>query len=45
MELTLLAEKQELSDAGENVRGAIESIGSNAGHLKQGLATLVASVL
>lgn len=40
MELTLLAEKQGLTDVGENVRGALWGIGENAGHIKQGLAKL-----
>ncbi|VVO21088.1 hypothetical protein PS718_04217 [Pseudomonas fluorescens] len=40
MELTLLAEKQGLTDVGENDRGALWRIGENAGHIKQGLAKL-----
>jgi len=40
MELTLHAEKQGLSDVGDNVRGALWAIGENAGHIKQGLARL-----
>jgi len=40
MELTLLAEKQDFTDVGENVRGALWAIGENAGHIKQGLAKL-----
>ena len=40
MELVLQSEKQGLSEAGENVRGALEAIGENAGHIKQGLARL-----
>ncbi|WP_242207809.1 MULTISPECIES: hypothetical protein [unclassified Pseudomonas] len=40
MELTLLNEKQGFTDAGENVRGALFTIGENAGHIKQGLAKL-----
>lgn len=42
MELTLLAEAQGNSGTGENVRGALEAIGENAGHIKQGLARLSA---
>lgn len=40
MELTLHAEKQGLTDVGDNVRGALYTIGENAGHIKQGLAKL-----
>ena len=40
MELTLLVESQGHLKAGENVRGALETIGENAGHIKQGLARL-----
>lgn len=40
MELTLLVESQGHLEAGENVRGALETIGENAGHIKQGLARL-----
>lgn len=40
MELTLLAEKQGLTDVVENVRGALWAIGENAEHIKQGLARL-----
>jgi hypothetical protein len=40
MELTLLVESQGHADAGQNVRGALEAIGENAGHIKQGLARL-----
>jgi hypothetical protein len=42
MELTLLVERQGHTDAGRNVRGALEAIGENAGHIKQGLARLKA---
>lgn len=42
MELTLLAERQGHAEVGENVRGALEAIGENAGHIKQGLAKLKA---
>ncbi len=40
MELTLLVENQGHVQAGDNVRGALEAIGENAGHIKQGLARL-----
>ena len=40
MELTLCLEQQGSVEAGENVRGALEAIGENAGHIKQGLARL-----
>lgn len=40
MELTLLVEGQGNAEAGDNVRGALETIGENAGHIKQGLARL-----
>lgn len=40
MELTLLVESQGNVEAGCNVRGALETIGENAGHIKQGLARL-----
>lgn len=40
MELTLLVESQGNADAGNNVRGALGTIGENAGHIKQGLARL-----
>ena len=40
MELTLHAEKQGMSEVGDNVRGALWAIGENAGHIKQGLARL-----
>ena len=39
MELTLV-ERQGSVEAGGNVRGALETIGENAGHMKQGLARL-----
>ncbi|MDR9863906.1 hypothetical protein [Pseudomonas baetica] len=38
MELTLQAEKQGLTEAGENIRGTLWTIGENAGFIKQGLA-------
>ncbi|MEX5629030.1 hypothetical protein [Pseudomonas marginalis] len=40
MELTLWVEQQEASEAGENARGALQTIGENAGFVKQGLARL-----
>ncbi|WP_025857554.1 hypothetical protein [Pseudomonas sp. CHM02] len=40
MELTLHAEAHGHADVGNNVRGALEAIGENAGHIKQGLARL-----
>jgi hypothetical protein len=40
MELTLQVEQQGLAEVGENVRGALQTIGENAGHIKQGLARL-----
>nr|WP_288912123.1 hypothetical protein [uncultured Pseudomonas sp.] len=40
MELTLRLEQQGSVEAGDNVRGALETIGENAGHIKQGLARL-----
>jgi len=43
MEMTLLVERQGDSDVGENVRGALQTIGENAGHIKQGLAKLKGS--
>ncbi|UII71399.1 hypothetical protein LVW35_27860 [Pseudomonas sp. HN11] len=42
MELTLQAEKQGLSECGDNARGALYAIGENSGHIKQGLAKLKA---
>lgn len=43
MELTLHVEQQGESDVGENVGGALQTIGENAGHIKQGLAKLKGS--
>ncbi|WP_242195981.1 MULTISPECIES: hypothetical protein [unclassified Pseudomonas] len=40
MELTLRLEQHGSVEVGENVRGALEAIGENAGHIKQGLARL-----
>jgi hypothetical protein len=41
MELTLVVEQQGHAEAGENVRGALQAIGENEGHIRQGLAKLV----
>lgn len=38
MELALHAEQQGWAEAGDNVRGALRTIGENAVHIKQGLA-------
>lgn len=40
MELTLWVEQNASPVVGENIRGALEAIGENAGHIKQGLAKL-----
>lgn len=40
MELTLWTERQNATEVGENVRGALHKISENAGHIKQGLAQL-----
>jgi hypothetical protein len=40
MELVLLEEKRGLSEACENARAALERIGENAGHIRQGIARL-----
>ncbi|WP_095194330.1 hypothetical protein [Pseudomonas sp. Irchel 3A7] len=40
MELVLLEEQRGSSEACENARGALERIGENAGHIKQGIARL-----
>ena len=40
MELTLVVEHQGHAEAGGNVRSALQAIGENAGHIKQGLAKL-----
>ena len=42
MELALHAEQQGLAEVGDNVRGALWTIGENAGHIKQALAKLKA---
>ena len=38
MELTLYVEKQGALDTSENVRGALQTIGENAGYIRQGVA-------
>jgi len=43
MELTLQVEQQGASEVGDNVRSALETIGENAGHIKQGSAKLKGS--
>ena len=40
MELTLYVERQCSSEIGSNVRGALDTTGENAAHIKQGLAKL-----
>lgn len=40
MERPLQVEAQGLAETGENIRGPLEVIGENAGHIKQGLARL-----
>ncbi|WP_065614920.1 hypothetical protein [Pseudomonas moraviensis] len=40
MELVLLEEQRGSSEACDNARGALERIGENAGHIKQGIARL-----
>ena len=40
MELTLQVEAHGHAEVGDNVRGALYTIGENAGHIKQGLARL-----
>ncbi len=40
LKLTLHVEAHGLADGGDNARGALETIGENAGHIKQGLARL-----
>ena len=40
MEITLLIEQKGTDEVGRNVRGALEAIGDNAGHIKQGIARL-----
>ena len=43
MEITLRLEEHGSAEVGNNVRGALETIGENAGHIKQGLARLKGS--
>ncbi|WP_248799944.1 hypothetical protein [Pseudomonas sp. MWU13-2105] len=40
MELTLYVEQLGAPEVGDNVRGALQTLGENAGHIKQGLARL-----
>jgi len=40
MEVTLWAERQNAAEVGENVRGALQTIGENAGFINQGIARL-----
>ena len=40
MELTLWAEQQKEFEVGDNVRGALHTLGENAGHIMQRLARL-----
>lgn len=40
MELALWVEQSASPEVGDNIRGALEAIGENAGHIKQGLAKL-----
>lgn len=40
MELSLWAKRNGGGHVDENVRGALDTIGENAGHIKQGLARL-----
>ncbi len=40
MELTLAIEREGHPNVGENTRGALYTIGENAGHIRQGLAKL-----
>lgn len=42
MELTIHLERDGATVAGRNVRGALETMGENAGFIKQGLARLKA---
>ncbi|ATN93571.1 hypothetical protein VW6S_19 [Pseudomonas phage VW-6S] len=42
MELSIWAEQQGGAHVDRNIRGALETIGENAGHIKQGLARLKA---
>ena len=40
MELTLYVEQRGARYVGENVRGALQTIGENAGYIRQGVAKL-----
>ncbi|TPG74059.1 hypothetical protein [Pseudomonas mandelii] len=40
MELVLLEEKRGSSEACDNARGALQKIGENAGHIRQGIARM-----
>lgn len=40
MEVVLWTEEHGELTTGENVRGALQTLGENAGHIKQGLAKL-----
>ncbi|MBI6909961.1 hypothetical protein [Pseudomonas palleroniana] len=40
MELSIWVERQGGTDVGENIRGALHTLGENAGHIKQGLARI-----
>jgi hypothetical protein len=40
MELTLMAEQHNYLNEGKNIRSALETIGDNAGYIKQGIARL-----
>ncbi|MFP3497625.1 hypothetical protein SB759_25710 [Pseudomonas sp. SIMBA_059] len=40
MEITLCIEQQGSVEVGENVRGALQTVGENAGNIKQGSARL-----
>jgi hypothetical protein len=40
MELTILVEQRGSADVGTNIRGALDAISQNAGHIKQGIARL-----
>lgn len=40
MELSIWADRQGGAHVDENIRGALHTIGENAGHIKQGLARL-----
>ncbi|RBH54314.1 MULTISPECIES: hypothetical protein [Pseudomonas] len=42
LERTLLVESQGHTQAGDNIPGALDVIGENAGHINQGLARLKA---